>query len=86
MPEYRLEATQQADRLEVEAAALFDQGTQANQQGDSYVLNTVFLAAVMFFAAVAQRFDWLGPRLGLLALGFVMLLVGLANIIRYPVA
>ena len=85
MPQYVLQATQQADRLDKQAAALLVQGDNANEVGDKYVLNTVFLAAVMFFAAVAQGFEWLGPRVGLLGLGFVMLIIGIANIIRYPI-
>ena len=85
MPQYVLAATQQSDRLEKQAAALLVAGDNANEVGDNYVLNTVFLAAVMFFAAVSQGFDWLGARLALLTLGFFMLIFGLVNIIQYPI-
>ena len=72
--------------MEAEAAALLVKGDEANDLGDKYVLNTVFLAAVMFSAAVAQDFDWLAARLALLGVGFLMLIVELVNLIRYPVA
>ncbi len=72
--------------MEAEATALLLRGDEANDVGDKYVLNTVVPAAVMFFAAVAQGFDWLAARLALLGVGFLMLIVGLVNLIRYPVA
>ena len=50
------------------------------------MLNTVFLASVLFFAALAERFKWTGPRVALLILGMAILAYGLINIVRYPVA
>jgi hypothetical protein len=40
---------------------------------------------VLFFAALAERFKWMGPRVALLAMGLLILGYGLLNLIRYPV-
>jgi hypothetical protein len=86
MPEYQLASQEEADRLEQEATALLDKGKAANQQSDDYVLNTVILVSVLFFAGIAQRrFRRLEYRMVLTALGTAMLVYGLVNIFRYPV-
>ena len=86
MPEYRLAEQDRSDALQAEASAMLREGRDANEQGDRYVLNTVFLASVLFFAALAERFKWTGPRIALLAVGFLMLGYGLFNLVRFPVA
>lgn len=84
-PEYQLAAAAEAERLEGEAAATFESGTVANQTGDNYVLNTVLLALALFFAGIASRFGWVPVRLVLLGIALVLMLVGLFNIIRFPI-
>jgi len=86
MPEYQLASQEEADRLEQEANALLDKGKAANQQSDDYVLNTVILVSVLFFAGIAQRrFRRLEYRVVLTVLGTAMLVYGLVNIFTYPV-
>ena len=86
MPEYQLASQEEADRLEEEANALLDEGKAANEQSDKYVLNTVILVSVLFFAGIAQRrFRRLEYRMVLTGLGAAMLIYGLVNIFRYPV-
>lgn len=85
MPEYQLAEQVRSDALETQATATFNEGQDANQRADNYVLNTVFLASVLFFAALAERFKWTGPRVALLAMGLVILGYGLFNLLRYPV-
>jgi hypothetical protein len=86
MPEYQLASQQEADRLEQEANDLFDQGKAANQRSDDYVLNTVILVSVLFFAGIAQRrFRRLEYRVALTVLGSAMLIYGLVHIFTYPV-
>ncbi len=86
MPEYQLASQGEADRLEQRANALLDKGKAANQQSDDYVLNTVILVSVLFFAGIAQRrFRRLEYRVVLTVLGTAMLVYGLVNIFRYPV-
>ena len=86
MPEYQLASQEEADRLEEEANAILDKGKAANEQSDKYVLNTVILVSVLFFAGIAQRrFRRLEYRMVLTVLGVAMLVYGLVNIFRYPV-
>lgn len=86
MSEYQLASEQEADRLEMEANALLDKGKAANQQSDDYVLNTVILVSVLFFAGIAQRrFRRLEYRAILTVLGAGMLVYGLVHIFTYPV-
>lgn len=84
-PEYQLASTAQAQRLEADASAAFEKGTQANQTGDEYVFTAVILALALFFAGIANRFTWLAVKGALLGVGLILLLMGLLNIARYPI-
>ena len=77
---------EEANRLEDEAAALFQEGTEANQQSDDYILNAVILASVLFLGGIAPRFTWRPIRIGILVLAVLLLALGLYNLITYPVA
>jgi hypothetical protein len=85
MPEYALPELQQADELEAEASALFEEGQEDNDRGDRYVLNTVILATAMFFSGVAPRLRWFPTRIALVAAALVMLAIGFYNVATYPV-
>jgi hypothetical protein len=85
MPSYVVPQTIEANELEIKAEQTFNEGKDANQQGDDYVLNTVFLASVLFLSGIAAKVAWQPARLSLVLLGIIMLLVGLLNLIRYPV-
>lgn len=84
-PEYQLAASVEADRLETEAAATFQAGTVANQTGDNYVFNAVLLALALFLAGMARHFTWMPVRVVLLGTALLMVLIGLSNLIRYPI-
>ena len=84
MPQYHNAYTERSDRLQETASKTFDRGTEARQQGDDYVRNTVLLATVLFLAALAQRFTVRRVRLALLALGAVLLIIALYSIATYP--
>jgi len=86
MPDYASTLGQTTERLDAEAERLFEAGEKAREQGDEYVLNTVFLAMVLFLATIADRFKWNAARAALLALGLVMLLFGMYHIATYPIA
>jgi hypothetical protein len=85
MPGYLKGLAQPSDDLEAQASALFDSGVRANQQGDDYVLNTVVLAACLFFAGLASRFAWRPARLAVLAIAVLTLACGAVNVVRYPI-
>lgn len=84
MDEYQLVTDELFYELELEAEALFEQGRATNAQSDEYVLNTVYLASVLFFAGIASRFLWMPVRYAILALATVMFVVGMYNLIVYP--
>jgi hypothetical protein len=85
MPEYKVSLSEQADQLEVEAAATFDEGKAAYQQSGAYVLNTVFLATVLLCITIAQRFEWIPVKVVILSIALGMLLLGLYRLSTFPV-
>jgi hypothetical protein len=85
MPQYASSLAQEAERLEAAAARKFQEGQDANEIGDAYVLNTVFLATVLFLTAIADRFEWYAVRAVVLALAGAMLLYGLYHLAVYPI-
>jgi len=85
MPQYVLADSQRATDLEAEATALFNEGNDANEWGDQYVLNTVFLASALFLAGISERFSWRVLRAAVLMLATSLLVLGLFNVIRLPI-
>ena len=84
MQEYQLELEQKAVLLEKEASAFFEEGKQAIERSTSYILNTVFLASVLFFIGIAGRFRWLPLRVAILVSAFALLAYGIINLVIYP--
>jgi len=84
LPEYRLEAEEEAKRLETKAAALFEDGNESNQVSDDFVLAAVLFASVLFFSGLAGTFDSLRAQLFLLILGGLMLLIGTIIVVTLP--
>jgi hypothetical protein len=85
MPQYKVSQDELANRLDAQAAATFNKGQAAKEQGDAYVLNTVFLATVLFLTAIAENFTWNRIRAVILAIALVMLLFGIYHLIIYPI-
>ena len=85
MPQYVSADAQKSDELEQQAVTTFESGQQASETGDTYVLNTVFLASALFLAGIASRFAWRPARLAILATSATVLAVGLYNVVRLPV-
>jgi hypothetical protein len=86
MPEYQLAKLQEAEQLELDAEENFEEGRQANQQSDDYILNAVILASVLFLSGIASRFDWLPVRIAIIVAALLLLAMGVYNIVVYPVA
>jgi hypothetical protein len=84
MPSYRNPNQEAADRLNEQAAATFEHGTEARENADRYVRNTVLLAAVLFLVAVAQRFKAPPARVavGVTAVGLLVFVV--ASLAQLP--
>jgi hypothetical protein len=85
MPQYKVSQDALANQLDVQASNTFDKGQAAKEQGDAYVLNTVFLATVLFLTAIAENFQWNRIRAVILAIGLVMLLYGIYHLIIFPI-
>src|SRR5215471_2346978 len=62
MPQYKVSMDEKANQLDAEAAKIFAEGQVAKEQGDAYVLNTVFLATILFLTAISDNFTWNGVR------------------------
>ena len=85
MPQYRSADLARSLALDTEADALFAEGTDAKSNDDSYILSTVFFAAVLFFAGISLRLDWMPLRMAVLGLALAMLLAGAGFVLTLPV-
>jgi hypothetical protein len=85
MPEYESPEIEEAGRLSEASASLIEQGNEASETSDDYVLATVFLAAVLFFVGISSRLDWLPARVTLIIVGAAMLVFALFELASYPV-
>ena len=85
MPQYKVSLEATANQLDIQAANTFARGQAAKEQGDAYVLNTVFLATVLFLTAIAENFQWNRVRAVILVVALVMLVFGIYHLIIYPI-
>ncbi len=85
MPQYHPAKVAQVNQLQHEGDVRFDQGKSATETTDSYVLTTVFFAAVLFFAGISLRFKWQSMRLVVVILATVFLGYGLVRIALLPI-
>jgi hypothetical protein len=70
-PEYKLANAQKSDQLERVGDARFEEGKEATDHTDAYVLTTVFFAAVLFFAGISTRFEWQKMRVAVLVIAAI---------------
>jgi hypothetical protein len=85
MQQYEATLGDRSVQFEAEAASTFNRGQEDNQVSDGYVLNTVFLASVLFLTAIADRFRWNPVRAVVLALALGLLLYGLYQLASAPI-
>src|SRR5262245_27565891 len=81
---YALDEEERAEDLERQAAAAFDDGQEANQVSDNFVLAAVMLASVLFFAGIAGTLNSRTPQLLLITLAGVMLAAGAIVVVILP--
>jgi hypothetical protein len=86
MPQYKLEATTQAESLEKQAAAASASVGQYIQRADNYSLTVVLFAASLFFAGISTRLSSRTPRRVVLGLGYALFVGGLVWIATFPVS
>ena len=85
LPEYQLQADEDAAALELRADTLFEEGEIANTDSDEYTLATLLFAIVLFFAAISERFEYVRMRVVLLALAVAGLIAGVAVAFGQPI-
>jgi ABC-type nickel/cobalt efflux system permease component RcnA len=85
MPEYRLEASVEADRLEAAATAESEDASSFNQRSDNYVLAVVLFATSLFFAGISTRLPTTRSRAAILTLGCIVFVSTLAWVATFPV-
>jgi hypothetical protein len=86
MPEYRLAATVEAERLDA-AAELSSARVHRNiQRGSNYVLCVVLFAVSLFFAGISTRVKAPGSRKVLLGIGCLLFLGTVTWIATFPVS
>jgi hypothetical protein len=84
MPQYKLPAQTQANNLDNEATAKFNEGTDAGSTSDNYIQITVFLAAVLFLVGIGSSFKLYGVRYALISFGAALLIISLVLIAQQP--
>ena len=84
MPSYKNPDLEEAKSLNAQAAASFDEGTEARETAEKYVRATVFFASVLFLVAIAQRFKIHRVRVGANALACALLLYACISVATLP--
>jgi len=72
--------------LEQESDDLYDQGVQANTNGDKYVLAATLMAPVLFFAGISMVLSNRRTRQALLAIATIALVGSIGYMLTLPVA
>jgi hypothetical protein len=83
--QYRVANLVKSAELERQGDTHFERGKSATEHTDSYVLTTVFFAAVLFFAGISMRFAWQTMRIGVLALGSAFFVYAFVLVARLPI-
>jgi hypothetical protein len=86
MPEYRLEDTRRAERLNRTATARSAAAGAANQRADHYMLAVVLCAAALFFAAISDKLRAPRQREVMLAIGIAFLVGAAVWVATQPVS
>lgn len=84
MPSYHNPNQQAADRWNSLAADTFEKGTQARENADKYVRDTVLFASVLFLVALAQRLKAVRPRIALGTVAFALLAFVIISVVQLP--
>jgi hypothetical protein len=82
MPQFHNPSLDEGKRLNADAAAKFNEGTEAREIADLYVRDTVLFASILFVVAIAQRFKIRGARVAANLVGLALLfytLIGMSS-------
>ena len=84
MPEYQVPELQEAAVLDAAAHQAFVEAESAGATGDAYVLATLLLAVVLFFAGVCTKIGWRPAQLALLGLAVLLLVYSVQTLGALP--
>ena len=85
MPEYRLAATSESERLEAQAAAAIEDAKEDIQRADNYVLAAVLFAASLFFGGLSLRMRTESGQKRILGMGYVLFVGAAIWVATFPV-
>jgi hypothetical protein len=85
MPQYHPPGLAESVALDQEATDLYSEGQHAAQTGDDYVRTTVILASVLFLVGIASHFVDRRIRLGMIAVGAILLIFAVVEILTLPI-
>jgi hypothetical protein len=86
MPQYRLAARVEAERLDETAEELSAQVRRNIQRSSNYVLGVVLFAVSLFFAGMSTKLTSAGPRKALLIVGCILFLGTVIWIATFPIS
>jgi hypothetical protein len=84
MPEYVQPGQAETNSLDAQATAAYAEGVAAGGHSDDYVRTTVFLATVLFLVGISGHFRVRSARIGLIAVGGVILLTAVVFLLELP--
>jgi hypothetical protein len=85
MPNYRLAATSQADRLEAAAEAAAAEARRDIQHANEYVLAVVLCSAALFLGGISTRLQRPRPRAVVLGIGCAVPVGTLVGVATFPI-
>lgn len=86
MPERRLAALVEAERLDAEAEVSSGLVHRNIQRASNYVLGVVLFAVALFLAGMSTKLRSSGLRIALLACGYVVFLSAVVWIATFPIS
>jgi hypothetical protein len=86
MPQYHSANQEQSAELHAAAEEHYQHGTHARITGDRYILATVFMAAVLFFAGISLRLEWRPLQIAVLGMACALLVGGGGFVLSLPLA
>ena len=86
MPQYRSAHQERSTELHAAADEHHEHGSKAKITADRYILVTVFMAAVLFFAGISLRLGWRPLQLAVLGMACALLAGGGGFVLSLPLA
>jgi hypothetical protein len=84
MPQYIIPQQAAANAYDARADAEFTKGSAAGSTADKYIRDTVFLATVLFLVGISGHFRIRQARLGLIAVGGLLLAFAVIQLLGLP--